>query len=266
MPDLDEGSRATAQTSYSFDGANRTIQVTDALGNITQISFDPSGNATLVTRTEVCTITSPTVANEVFQSAAYYDCLNRLVMNAQQGPDGNLDVNPVFCGSTAIWQVPGTALLSFAAYDSRGNQALSIDPKGNTTVMVFDGASRQLQTIQHLRTAGQGQNPPVTGTSLLPFTAGAISTTQVFDGNGNLVQLIDDRGGVTSFTYDTMDRQTVLTFHDGSTQVNVFDEANDVVTYTDENGSVFTNTFGPYKSRLFFCRQRKNHLHTKPRK
>ncbi len=78
---------------------------------------------------------------------------------------------------------------------------------------------------------------------LLYFTTGSITTTQVWDGNGNLLQLIDDRGDVTSFQYDTMDRETVMTFHDGSTRTRVYDEANDVVTYTDENGSVFTNTY-----------------------
>ncbi len=243
--DLQPSTSSTAETSYAFDGANRKIEETDALGNFVQYTLDPAGNVTLVTRTEVCTITSPTVSNEIFQSAAYYDCLGRQVMSAQQGPDGNLDVSPVFCGSDALWQVPGSALLNLAAFDSRGNRVLSLDPKGNTSVMVFDGASRRLQTIQHLRQAGQGQNGPVAGSSLLPFTAGSMTTTQVLDGNGNLIQLIDDRGDVTGFTYDTMDRQTVMTFHDGSTRVSVYDEASDVVTYTDENGSVFTSTFDP---------------------
>jgi len=32
---------------------------------------------------------------------------------------------------------------------------------------------------------------------------------------------------------------------DRSIRTNVSDEASDVVTYTDENGSVFTNTFDP---------------------
>ena len=33
-----------------------------------------------------------------------------------------------------------------------------------------------------------------------------------------LVQLIDDRGDVTTYQYDTIDRETVMTFHDGSTR------------------------------------------------
>ncbi|HEX4053709.1 MAG TPA: hypothetical protein VHX86_05555, partial [Tepidisphaeraceae bacterium] len=58
-----------------------------------------------------------------------------------------------------------------------------------------------------------------------------------------MTQLIDDRGDITAFQYDTMDRQTKMIFHDGSTRTNVYDEAGDVIAYTDENGSKFTNTF-----------------------
>ena len=68
-------------------------------------------------------------------------------------------------------------------------------------------------------------------------------TTMILDGNGRQTQLIDDRGDITLFAYDTMDREVQMTFHDGSTRTNVYDEAGDVVTFTDENGSVFTNTF-----------------------
>ncbi len=63
------------------------------------------------------------------------------------------------------------------------------------------------------------------------------------DGNDRVTQLVDDRGNVTRFGYDTLDRQVTMTFQDGSTRSSVYDEAGDVVTYTDENGSVFTNTF-----------------------
>ncbi len=34
-----------------------------------------------------------------------------------------------------------------------------------------------------------------------------------------------------------------MTFHDGSTRTNVYDEADDVITLTDENGSRFSNAF-----------------------
>ena len=146
-------------------------------------------------------------------------------------------------------------------YDSRQNQILTVDPKGNTALAVVDGALRGVQTQRHLRIAGQGANPPVadqsnaalarstgpvgaTG-SFLPAAAACIVTTSILDGNDRLKKLVDDRGSNTFFGYDTLDRQFQMTFHDGSTRVNVFDLAGDVTTYTDENGSRFTNVFDP---------------------
>ena len=49
--------------------------------------------------------------------------------------------------------------------------------------------------------------------------------------------------GTTTWNYDTLDRQTVMTFHDGSTRTNRLDLASDLIGYVDENGSVFANTF-----------------------
>jgi RHS repeat-associated protein len=250
----------TAQTSTTFDGASRPIQSTDAVGNMVQNTFDANGNAILSTRTDVCTITTPTVANEVFQSAMLYDSLDQLVVQAQQGADGTLDLEIFSCGN-APSQVPNDAIVTRFGFDSRKNPVLEIDPKGNTMITVFDGTSRKIGEQQHLRIAGHGSNPPVANQtnaaltpsssalapsgSFLPGAAACIVTTSVLDGNGRMTQLIDDRGDITLFQFDTMDRQTIMTFHDGSTRTSVYDEASDVVTYTDENGSVFSNTFDP---------------------
>jgi len=55
--------------------------------------------------------------------------------------------------------------------------------------------------------------------------------------------MVDDRGGVTRWAFDSHDRKKSMTYHDGSTETFVIDLASDVVTYTDENGSVFSNTW-----------------------
>ncbi len=50
----DNGTVAT----LAYDGADRGITITDALGNVRQQIFDPNGNLTGLTRTDVCTISS----------------------------------------------------------------------------------------------------------------------------------------------------------------------------------------------------------------
>ena len=77
-------------TTSEYDGANRRVGETDALGNVVAYQYDGNGNTTFITRTEKCTITEPTVADEVFRSAMRYDALNRLVVRAEQGGDGTL--------------------------------------------------------------------------------------------------------------------------------------------------------------------------------
>lgn len=118
-----------------------------------------------------------------------------------------------------------------------------IDPKGNSTVTVYDGASRTIQTQQHLREKGQGGAPPEPNQTFLAYGGASITTSTLYDGNGNVRQLVDDNGNITHWTYDSLNRQTVMTFHDGSTRTSVFNQASDVVLYTDENGSEFTSTF-----------------------
>ena len=44
---------------------------------------------------------------------------------------------------------------------------------------------------------------------------GSILTAMKYDSNGNLTQLTDDRGGDTSYAYDSHDRKTAATYHDG---------------------------------------------------
>jgi YD repeat-containing protein len=68
-----------------YDGANRMISATDALGNVVEMVYDAGGNVITTTRTEVCTIVPGEGAPEMFVSLVRYDCLNRLIVTATQG-------------------------------------------------------------------------------------------------------------------------------------------------------------------------------------
>ena len=131
-----------------YDGADRQIQVTDALNNVANNQFDASGNLVFSKRTEVCTITAPDVANETFSSAMFYDSPKPTRPPRLQGADGNFNLNVIGLAAAfsfwevSRWNLSTSTLISCTAYDSRGNQVLSVDPKGNSSVTVFDGASR----------------------------------------------------------------------------------------------------------------------------
>ena len=82
----------TAVFSYSYDGAGRRIQTIDPLSNTVDTRYDGNSNVVNEKRTELCTISEPSVATEAFQAARFYDALNRPVFQAVQGADGTLDV------------------------------------------------------------------------------------------------------------------------------------------------------------------------------
>ena len=218
-----------AVSTIAYDGADRRISETDAAGNTTRYTFDANGNPTGVIRIEQCTISS-SIATESFGSLLMYDVTNRLVVRADQGADGTL---------SSSFTDPST-LFTFHGYNSRGNQTNIIDPKQNTTIMVFDGAGRRLQIQQNLRTGGSGGNP-IVSTVLTQFG---------FDGNGNQIRLVDSNSGTTVWAFDTLDRKISETYQDGSSREFVYDSANDVVTYTDCNGSKFTNTWDPMSRKI----------------
>ncbi len=230
-------------------GANRPILTTDTLGNTTATAFDNNGNPVSITRTELSTITQPVHTAEVFTTLMAWDCMNRQVLLAQNGSDGS--ISPV--------KGVNLARITLTGYDSRGNVTLNIDPKGNTTVALWDGASRTLETHQHLRQKGLGNNPPVNNgngqsttfnTSGQGQIAGSIQTSLEYDANFNQIAMVDDRGGVTRWAFDSHDRKTSMTYHDGSTESFTYNTASNVVQFTDCNGSKFTNTWDPMTRKI----------------
>ena len=218
-----------AVTTISLDGAGRQPLVVDALGNSVARTFDGNGNAVFTTRTELCTI-SGTIAAETFSSAAAFDVLDRAIITMEQGPDGSLTTDWVVCCASPT--LPPT-LFTFTGFDSRGNRTNLIDPKQNTAIWDFDGASRQLREKRHLRPSGDGSTA----------ISATVLTQLAYDANSNTIRLVDNNGGITGWIYDLLDRDTVMTLHDGSTRTKVYDPANDVIGYTDENGSYFANTW-----------------------
>jgi len=213
-----------AITNFAYDGANRQILGTDALNNQVQNQFDANDNPTSITRVDKCTL-SGTIATESFASLMLYDVMNQLVQRCDQGADGTI--------SSSLSDT--STLFNLIGRDSRGNVTNTIDPRQNTAVSIFDGASRKKQDNQHLRTGGIGANAIVS----------TITTKYTLDANSNQTILVDNNGGTTTWAFDTLDRNTTMQFHDGSTRTWGFNLASDATSYTNENGSAFANTFDP---------------------
>ena len=237
----------TAVTLTAYDGAGRAITVTDPLNNITSTQYDGNSNPILITRTDMATFTQPSgspnpVIPEVFNSATFYDCLNKPIANAMQGADGNFTTAFTTVEYTATGVDPST-LFAFTGYDSRGNTTAGIDPNGNSTLSVFDGASRLIESQQLQRYNGLGNQGPAGNSTFQSAGRGLIRTQMVYDGNSRMYQMIDDRGSTTNYTFDTLDRQITMEYADGSTESYTYNNASNITQKTDCNGSVFNNTW-----------------------
>ena len=73
----------------------------------------------------------------------------------------------------------------------------------------------------------------------------AIGASFQYDLNGNLIQVTDRKGQVTKYTYDGINRPTLVTFNDGSTVTNTFDGGNRLTNIVDSvSGSIARNLDG----------------------
>ena len=234
--EFDRASRATHQIEddldtsvMSLDGVNRTIKTTDAEGNLFEPTYDKNSNVVQIKRTEKGQpggTGSPSVPDEIFIAKFAFDVANRPTRVETQGPDGD------------ITTASDNQILR-SAYNSRNLATHARDGIDNTRVQTYDGANRLIKTEEHLRLDGTG----ATALDTTQSGDGIVTTTQGYDGNSRRTSLKDDNNNTTTFGFDALDRQNLLTFPDTKTRQWTFDRDSNVITYTDENTSVSTRTY-----------------------
>jgi YD repeat-containing protein len=141
--------------------------------------------------------------------------------------------------------------------DSRG--VTQINRPGNTVERFFDGLSRQIAEVRHLRVDGQGRNPIDTTNPANPD--GLIVINYQWDPNGRLVAVADDglttnqntsvgliesgipRGNVTRYRYDDLNRRKQEISADATLSEYTYDADNNLIRVVDPNGSVTLNSY-----------------------
>lgn len=241
-------------STVEYDGVNRAIHSTDPLNNETLTVYDPNGNVTQTT-SQQRRGDDLTAAPEIFVAKTRYDSLNRPILSVDNANQARR-----------------------MAYDSRGNvtqvsdaqgpvnvtdpQFGLINGSGNTTRYFYDGLNRKTKTIQDIRVGGIGNGTPTldgpTDPNTDPATGtnpgdrdisntdnpdGLITETSVWDDNSRLQSVADDKGNSTSYQYDSLNRKTLDTFADTTTNSYVYDLDSNLKQLTDENGNVFTYTY-----------------------
>lgn len=246
------GQSATVATSYQYDATlGKPTQVTVNDGNQTLItSFTYYANGNLQTQTKPNGLVTEFIYDSTYQAFPAQQ-----IIHGVQDADGNLSditTNYSYNWETGLkqWEQDPLGFVTNYQYDALGrttqinlpddnpnnhpSRTYAFDDQHNTCtftneigqqiVYTFDGLGRLIE-IDKL-------------TPHLPYSGQKVTTKYQYDNFGNIGQVTDPRGYVTSYQYDCLLRKTKITYPDNSSVTYGYDDTNNTVTITDENGGV----------------------------
>ncbi len=191
-------------TTFGYDTAHRLTKITDALGNYIQYTLDAAGNKT---------------AEQVYDSTgALHKSLSR-TFNTLGQLTGVVDgLNHTVFSATYS-----------DSYDANGNLVHSADALGIQQHLGYDALNRLTQTINDYN-GTDGLTPNTT-------------TGVAYDALDRTTGVTDPSSLNTSYQYDGLSDQTVLTSPDTGTANLSYDAAGNVSSRTDAKGVVTQYTY-----------------------
>ena len=255
------------QTTIEFDGFNRPVRVTDAMGNVEISSFDINGNLVYQRLDgETNDVGGGALNRRLREGRCEYDSLNRLVRFRLAFFD-ILTQAPIADGeaTTSFSYAPDGQLLSETDdngyttryhYDSASRLLRLVDPKTNTVTYAYDatGNPTNVTTIERSDLGGAEQRFSLTyrydPRGRLTHESDNVGNTEryFYDSRGNLVRRIDARGSLVGWTYDGLSRCTlaiadldgdgVLDYAADVGSAQAWDDNSRLISTTDDNGNV----------------------------
>ncbi|MGO9272426.1 MAG: RHS repeat-associated core domain-containing protein [Terriglobia bacterium] len=212
--------------TYTYDSNGNVLTSTDALGNVTIFTYDPTFN-------KVTSITNPLGKVTTF---SYDSSGNLLARTDANGHTTSFGYNSF--GQVTQITDPLAQKTTFS-YDGFGNLISTTDPLGNTTAIVYDGLSRPIATADPLgRTSTTAYD--ALGRIVKQTNAQGKSTQFTYDAVGNLLSVTDANGNQTAFTYDGMNRLLTRIDPLGHTDTRAYDFNGNLTQFTDRRGQVST--------------------------
>jgi RHS repeat-associated protein len=199
-----------ASTTYAYDSAGRTTQVTDAAGGVTGYTY--SGTARIPT-----SVNLPAGSTRTFT-------VSGAVVTASTDADGHT---------------------STYTYDSHGNLASLTTASGAVTTYTYDGAGRLIST-----TAADGGVSRYTYDGMGRLTkqvgpTGAITAT-TYTLAGRVASTTDPDGHTTSYTYDVAGRLATTTSPSGGVSRYTYDARGDLTQIVDGAGVTTVMTYDTF--------------------
>jgi YD repeat-containing protein len=249
-------STLTRTQSFAYDLSGRLVLFTDVDGTVTQFAYDAANNRVAES------VGNPSDPVPVRTTLFEYDLANRLISqtfdptglkitqslthdklaNVVQKIDGNGNVtrsrydlnnrlveviidpdqaDPLH--PSLAFRLGGLALSTRFTYDAVGNQVSVTDARGNTFDQIFDANNRVIreeQPLVEVFTIDGG------------FTTLRPTTHTTYDAAGNVVQVIDPNGHVTTNYYDADDQLVAVVNADNVLREFAYDGAGDQISET----------------------------------
>jgi YD repeat-containing protein len=232
------------QTMMDFDGFDRCVRVTDALGNAETFAFDAKDNLTYNRFDGETNDVAGSAGNLRLREARYeYDGLGRLTRR----------IGSFFDIFTQDPIGDGASITRFT-YAPNGQLTRETDDNGHSTAYRYDSAGRLSGIARGILEAG----PFEEGVQVCAYTydaagnllsetqtdrsdlGGALQnfvTTYEYDGLGRLVRSVDNVGNTNLFAYDSRDNCVSEIDPTGNETVRVFDGLNRCVQTTAYEGT-----------------------------
>jgi len=216
------GTPNAVTTTYTYEPVhNNLASVTDASGNTTTYKYDASGN--LISKTgalgQRTTYTydsygEPATVTDPLGDAVHYSYANGALATITD-PVGNITTRVTDAVARLVSITNPLGQTTAYQYDSQDSVTLVTNAIGGVTSFTYD-ANGDLLTVQDPRQQGTGNQTTYTYDSmdhLLTRTDPLRrQESYTYDLDGNIVSITDRRGVVSKFSYDGLNRRTLMGF------------------------------------------------------
>ncbi len=246
-------------TTFTRDpSTNLLLTTTDPLGRVTRFTYDAAGNVTSLTGPagNVRTFTYEPAFNSV---TSVTDHLGNITRFGYDPTNGNLlTITDPLGGTTQmayngfgqpVSRTDPLGNMTTFAYNGQGDLVSMADPLGNTWSRVYDQVSRVTARIDPRgRQVTFGYDPLNRPLSIVdPLGA---TTAFSYDSNGNLLRATDARGNTVTFEYDSMDRRIRRIDPLGGAETYRYDLGGNVIESVDRKAQPKTYTYDPLNRRI----------------
>ena len=239
-------------TTFTRDpSTNLLLATTDPLGRVTKFAYDTTGNVSAITDPagNTRTFTYDPTFNKV---TSVTDPLGNVTTFQYDPSNGNplTITNPLGAVAQIAYNLFGQPVsttdplgnVTQFTYTAQGDLERTVDPLGNTTTRAYDAVSRLVSRTGPRGKATAFEYDPLNRlTSLVDALGG--TTAFRHDPNGNLLTVTDARGNTTTYAYDTMDRPSQRTDPLQAAQAFRYDLAANLVERVDRKGQRTTTAY-----------------------